>query len=207
MVRSTIIMILLLLALLMASCSGSRMVSTQMDADRKGKPIKNVLIIGVIEDKAIRENYEKYFMERLNAAGVEAMSSAQVLPVSIGKKLDKKEIIDLVEQHGIDTVAVTHLVDREQDETFSRSNRLSTIYNQGYYRYYTGVWDNLYEPTVYSDHVQYFLETRLYDVKTQKLIWTGESETMDPKTIGQAIGQIVSLVMDELKKNGLLPAS
>jgi hypothetical protein len=46
---------------------------------------------------------------------------------------------------------------------------------------------------------------RPYDMKTLSLIWAGESETMDPKTIGQAIGQVVSLVMDELNNNGLLP--
>ena len=205
--KMTIVLLISVLTLLTASCSGSRMTRTYMDAQRVGQPINNVLIIAIIDDKEIREIYESHFMERLNAAGVQATSSAHVLPVSVGKKLNKTEIFNLVEQYGSDTVAITHLVGREEDEAFSRAGRLSQIYQRGYYRYYTDVWDYVHAPTVYADHVQLFLETRLYDVNTQTLIWSGESETLDPKTVGQAIGQVVSLVMNELKKNDLLPVS
>jgi hypothetical protein len=58
---------------------------------------------------------------------------------------------------------------------------------------------------VYGDRVIIGLETRLYDLKTEALIWAGKSQTSDPETIGQAIGQVVDVVMDELKKSGLLP--
>lgn len=195
---------LILALLLIASCSGSRMTRTYMDAKRVGDPIKNVLIIAIIDDQNIREIYETHFMERLNAVGVEATSSTHVLPVSVGQKLDRAEIINLVQRYGSDTVAITHLVGREESEAFSRPGRLSQIYHRGYYQYYTDVWDYVHAPAVYTEHVQLFLETRLYDATTQTLIWSGESQTMDPKTVGQAIGQVVSLVMNELEKNGLV---
>ena len=203
--KMSMILLTMVLALLTVSCSGSRMTRTHVDERRVGQPIKNVLIIAIIDDKKIREIFETHFMERLNAVGVEATSSAHVLPVSVGVKLNREEIVRLVERYGSDAVAITHLVGREESEAFSRGNRWSRQYNSGYYRYYTDAWDYVHAPAVYREHEQLFMETRLYDVNTQSLIWVGESETMDPKTIGQAIGQIVSLVMDELKKNGLLP--
>jgi hypothetical protein len=202
--KPPIALLMMTLAVLGASCSGSRMTRTYMDAGRAGKPIKNVLIIAIIDDDEIRDIYETHFKEHLNAVGIKATSSAHALPVSVGKKVDEAEIRGLVEQSGSDTVAITHLVGREGREAFSRAGRLSQLYHSGYYRYYTGVWDYVHAPTVHIDHVKLFLETRLYDVKTQSLIWSGESETIDPETVGQAIGQIVSLVMDELEKNGLI---
>jgi len=48
------------------------------------------------------------------------------------------------------------------------------------------------------------LESLLYDVKTEPLIRAGESQTMDPKATGQAIGQGADAVMNELKKSRLL---
>jgi hypothetical protein len=70
---------------------------------------------------------------------------------------------------------------------------------------YQNAWDYVHAPAVYGDRVKIGLETRLYDVKTESLIWAGESQTTDPETIGQAIGQVVDVVMIELGKSGLLP--
>ena len=58
---------------------------------------------------------------------------------------------------------------------------------------------------MYGDRVKIGFETRLDDVKTEALIWAGESQTSDPETIGQAIGQVVDVVMGELKKTACCP--
>lgn len=60
---------------------------------------------------------------------------------------------------------------------------------------------------LYGERVAIRLETRLYDVKTEALNRAGESQTMYLKTTGQAIGQVVDAVMNELKKSPLLPGS
>ena len=57
-------------------------------------------------------------------------------------------------------------------------------------------------PTVYGEHIQISLETRLYNMKTESMIGVGESQTKDPKTTGPAIGQVVDVVMNELHQNG-----
>jgi hypothetical protein len=42
------------------------------------------------------------------------------------------------------------------------------------------------------------LVTNLYDVKTEKLIWSGQSETLD-------IDDMIKVVIKDLQKNNLLP--
>ena len=205
--KTFVILLMSAVSLLTLSCSGSRMIRTDVDQARVGDPIKNVLVIAVFDDEDVRETYETHFIDHLNTSGVKAWSTTHVLPVSVGRKLDKAEIVTLAEHYGCDTVAITHLVGQTESEAFSRAGRLSQIHHKGYYQYYTDVWDDVHAPTVFVDHIQVFLETRLYDVKTQRLIWSGESRARDPKTMGQAIGQVVSLVMDELKKKRLLPIS
>ena len=201
-----IVLMALVVSFLNVSCAGTRMRQTYVDASRVGKPIGNVLIVAVVDDDKIREIYETHLMKRLKAAGVKAESTTKILSVNVGEKLDREEIADLVAKNGSDTVAITFMVDCEESEAFSRIGRLSDGYNRGYYQYYTDAWDDVYAPAVSTDHVRFFVETRLYDVKSQTPVWSGISETIDPKTMGEAIGQVVTGIMDELGKNGLLPA-
>jgi hypothetical protein len=49
------------------------------------------------------------------------------------------------------------------------------------------------------------LATNLYDVKTEKRIWSAESETLKAGSVDQVIDDVIKLVIDDLQINGLLP--
>lgn len=72
-VQKTIIFILMsVVALLTLSCSGRRMIRTDMDQAREGDPIRNVLVIAIFDDKD--------FIDHLSASGVEARSPPMFCP-------------------------------------------------------------------------------------------------------------------------------
>jgi hypothetical protein len=48
------------------------------------------------------------------------------------------------------------------------------------------------------------LETNLYDVKTEKLIWSGQSETWSKDSKDQIINDVIKAVVNNLQKNKLL---
>jgi len=195
----------LIVFLLSCSSGTTRLIHSHMDDAREGKPINDVLIIAIIDQQEVRETFEKHFVDRFNAAGVEAVSSVRDFSVRMGAKLNKQDIADAIDKHGCDTVAITHLIGLEESEVFSRANRRSSRYHNGYYGFYNYAWDYVHAPTVYGERVKISIETRFYDVTTESLIWSGESQTMDPEATGQAIGQVVDVVMKDLNKNGLLP--
>jgi hypothetical protein len=184
------------------SLSRTRMVQAHVEETRVGTPIRNVLIIAVINDRQIRTIFEKHVQEWFNAYGVEAVTSSAVLPIDTDTKLEKAAIAEVVGRLGADTVVITHPVGFAESEVFSR-DRPRFYYN--YYGFYNYAWGYVTWPTIYGENVEFDLETRLYDVKTESLIWAGETQTTNPKTTGQAIGQVVEAVMKELQKNGLLP--
>lgn len=192
------------LAGLVAACAGSyfQMTTTQMEAAAAGKPIKDVLIIVVVDDQDVRATFENHFKEWLTAKGVEAITSIDVLPVKQGVKLEKQAIVDVIDRYANDSVLITHLVGLEESEVFSRD--LPRVHYD-YYGFYNYAWGYVTWPTVYGENVNLTIETRLYDVKTESLIWAGESKITNPKTTGTAIGQVVDAVMKELEKNNLLP--
>ena len=48
------------------------------------------------------------------------------------------------------------------------------------------------------------IETQIYSLSHDKLIWAGRSETTDPRTAGRLAHSVVGRVVRALKKDGLL---
>jgi len=48
------------------------------------------------------------------------------------------------------------------------------------------------------------LETNLYDVKTEELIWSGQSKTWSKDSKYQILNDVIKVVIDELQKNKLI---
>ncbi|GEM_PF-1018302 len=202
-IDTTLFMAVLAFAVVACSGSGTQMIQTHMEEAHLGKPIGDVLIIVILDNQKIRAIYEKHVMDWLNVKGVEAVMSAGALPTNANTKLEKEAIIDVVDKYESDTIWISHLVGWDETEVFSRDR---PRYYRNYYGFYNyGCGGYITWPTIYGERVQFSLETRLYDVKTESLIWAGESQTKNPETTGQAIGQVVDAVMKALEKNGLLP--
>ncbi len=193
------------LAVLLLACTGSRMqmTPTHVEETAAGTPITDTLIIVVIDDEELRTVFEKHFKDWLASKGVEAVTSSEIFPGQQDIRLEKQVIDDVIDKYENDSVLITHLVKFDENEVFNRDR---PQFVGTYYSYYGYAWGYVYHPTVYGETVRYTLETLLYDVKTQKPIWSGESKITNPKTAGQAISQVVAAVMEELEKNGLLPA-
>lgn len=189
-------------AVLIFGCGGTRLIKTQADETRRGTPVTDILVIVIADKKETREYFERKFVDQLTAAGVEAVSSVEAIPMPRDLKLEKEVILKAVEANGNDAVIITHLTGLDKSESFSRSGR---SYG-GYYGYYGHVYDYVHDTGRYSGHVDVRLATNLYDVKTEKLLWSGESETKDVKSTRKLIDDLLALVIKDLQKNELLPA-
>ncbi|WP_372681113.1 hypothetical protein [Desulfosarcina sp.] len=201
-IETTLFMAALAFAIVACSGSSARMIPNHIEETHVGRPIKDVLIIAVLDNQEIRAVLEKHFQDWLKVKGVDAIVSADLLPMNAGTKLEKEAIAAVVDKYENDTILITRLVGMEESEVFSR-DRPQYFFN--YYGFYNYGLAYVTWPTVYGEKVKLSLETALYDVETESPIWAGESQLKNPKTTGQAIGQVVDLVMKELGKNGLLP--
>lgn len=188
----------------LAACTGSsiKLVPTHINESAAGKPIKDALIIVVIDDQEVRAIFEKHFKDWFAVKGVEAIASTDVLPVHEETQLEEATIVEVINKYENDSVLITHLVGFSETEVFSRV--VPEVY-RNYYGFYRYSWGYAHWPVITGENVQFTLETRLYDIKTESLLWAGESQLTNPETTGKAIGQVVEAVMQALEKNKLLP--
>ena len=186
---------------LIVACASTELKRTSMDEAYKGKILSNILVIAVTDNQNTRRSFENKFVVRLKATGVDAVSSADGIPIPGDQKLEKDAILKAVQQFGNDAVIITHLVGVKETEVYNPAPRSYT----GYYGYYGNVYGQIHGRGYYSTTSIVRLETNLYDAKTEKLIWSGQSETWNPESDKQTIDEVVKEVIRDLQKNKLLP--
>ena len=185
---------------LIMACAGTKLTQTWVDEAHRGKPVSDILVIAITYKEEVRHSYEDKFVAQLKALGIDAVSSADVIPISADLKLEKDQILNVVKNFENDAVIITHVGGVEEKETYSPSTKNYT----GFYGYYDGLHTLQSSPGFYTSHTLVLLVTNLYDVETEKLIWSGQSETKDPRSIDQTIDDVINLVIKDMQKKGLL---
>lgn len=77
-----------------------------------------------------------------------------------------------------------------------------------YYRnfsgYYYRSWSYFSNPGYYSTTKTYTVETNVYSIKEDRVIWTGLTETTDPEGVDKMTAEITKVVFKEMIKEGFI---
>ena len=60
------------------------------------------------------------------------------------------------------------------------------------------------QPDYYADDRTYTLESSLYDVRTEELVWTTRSRTFAPESVDQVVQEVSGLIIDDLISRKLI---
>ncbi|MBW2603501.1 MAG: hypothetical protein JRE28_04180 [Deltaproteobacteria bacterium] len=94
------------------------------------------------------------------------------------------------------------MIDKEEKDAFIRGGEV----HRGHYGFYHSRYSYSYarDPGYSGTSITVRLETNLYDVKTEKLIWSGKSKTWNKNSKDQIINDVIKVVIDDLQKNKLI---
>jgi PBP1b-binding outer membrane lipoprotein LpoB len=189
-------------ALLFFSCSGTGTELTQKHVDDayKGKPVSDILVIAITGNEHNRRSFEKKFVSHLKAVGVDAVASEEAVPMPADLELKKETILNAVNQYENDAVIITHLIGKEEKDVYTRGGSP----HGGLYGFYRSRYSYSHDPGYSSTSTTVRLQTNLYDVKTEKLIWSGKSNSWSKDAKGQIINDVIKAVINDLQKNKLI---
>ena len=193
-------------SLLFFSCATTKITETWKDHRYRGTPFSDLFVIGVAKEENTRRSFENKFVEKLQAAGVQAVASSSVMESD--QKIEKATILAAIEKLDIDAVLVTRLISLKEREIRSPSTSEQgrpDDYQGRYYSDYSTAYGYAHQPAQYTTSVRVGLETKLYDVKTEKLIWAASSKTANPKSKMKLFDAVVEALVRDLKNNKLLP--
>ena len=199
----SIIGILVLIAFFLTGCSQTKVTSAWVDTEYKGDGINNVFVVGVSKDGGIRRIFEDEFVTLFKQRGVKATSSYRVVPdeeLRDEKKLDMK-----VRESGSDTILMTRLIDVRKDTQYIPPDYVyapPSHYYGGWHGYYNRAY--MVSPGYTVEYETAVLETNLYDLKTDKLIWSARSDAPTDGKMGKHIKDFARLIINQLAEAKLI---
>ena len=200
---------LLLPFLLLSGCSTSRITSSWKGEHITAKKYNKIMVLGLIRetDRSIQENMENHLVGDLQALGYMAVSSLKEYGPKVFDTIDEEDAVMKLKNSGIDAVLTIVLLDKSKERKYVPGN----LYYSPYGYYYNRFWGyrialshRIYETAYYETDTRYFWESNLYDMETQKLVYSVQTESFDPassESMGHEYGQLI--VKDMVKNNVL----
>jgi hypothetical protein len=173
---------------------------------------KKLFVIGVSQNEDGRRLFEDTFAKALSSGGGGAYASWGHLPHS--SQLTEEEIKGAIEGGGYDAVLITQVLSVDEDTEYvegstynhPRTQYYATGYGYyGYYGFYGTTYAKVHEPGYFKTNTTFRLETNLYSVATGELVWSGQSDTLDPDSVTDVIDSMTAAVAKQLRVEKLIP--
>jgi hypothetical protein len=197
------------LALILAACKSTGFQSTWKAPDAtslkgQGQGQKIVAIV-MSKNEGTRRASEDALARELTKRGAIGVPLYSITPA--GAVTDEAAARAAVEKEGAVGVVVLRPI-AQQDKVYTTpvtyaGPGYSTFWG-GYWGYGWGApWGTVSGGDVRTDFI-IIIETLVYSVKQNKLMWVGQSKTTNPDNVDALVKDIVSAVVVEMKKQNLL---
>ena len=140
--------------------------------------------------------------QALQHTGVQVIAGSTLISTTPGSPPpDSATVVQKVRDTGADLVMVSRLLNVNQVQTYVPG---TTAFYGGYYGYYAGGMAVMSTPGYYETDTQYELETNVFDIKTEKLVWSGASQTVDPSTASDMANSVANAIVTNLVDTGVI---
>lgn len=194
-------------AVALAACASTRYNSTWKAPD--AQPLnfagQKVAALIISPDEATRLGAEGSLARELTARGVQGIPAYNLIPPNESR--DKEKAKALFTQAGIAGVVVMRVVGQQQEISstpgmgYWGAPYYGSFWGGGYYGY---GWGAVYDPGYLRTDTIVSVETLVYDMKADKLVWAGRSQTTNPSRVDTFVKELVAGAAQEMKKQGLI---
>lgn len=199
--RGTLLLSFVLLGVLfVAGCSSTRLTTSWRDDTLKQGQIKKPMILAIVEKKVVRSRLEDEFVQSLRKIGVEAIQSYKSLPELKG--MDATAVKANLIENGRDSVLVIKLVDTRKETVQVPGTITPTYSNFG--SFYSGTTSAVFLPGYSYDYKIYSVQSNLYAITNEKLIWSGISESEEETgSVDEALREFAEFMTGSMKKQNV----
>ncbi len=173
---------------------------------------KKVLVVALLKDDITRRVVETKF-EEFNPG---FKPSYNFLHIG-SKDMTQDMLVKLLKLENFDGVVTLRLVDTQKETDYVAGMNTSIYYNTPYYGAYGayggvfGGWYNYYSPYYYDtgyyvENTYYFIETNIFSLKEDKLIWSGTTKSYNvAEHIDETATNVIDAIVKQMQKDGSLP--
>ena len=185
----------LLASLLLAACSATRLKTAWRDPGITQIDFQKVAAFVVAKDEALRRSGEQEVCAQIKRA-VCVPAYTLVPGTEIG---DPAKVKAALEAAGVDGAVVIRLVGRRVKETYVPPAPTPM------WGFYGTAWPMAYDPGYVRKDDLVDVQTSIYAVPDGRLLWTGKSESTNPRDVRRTVAEIADAVVFQLRYEGLVP--
>jgi hypothetical protein len=198
-----------LVAMAAACASSTAFRSTWQNPE--GKPLalegKKVVALVISTQETVRRSAEDSIAAQMTARGAQGVAAWTVLATADVRNEEAARAA--IAKTGATAVVTMEVVAETRDwnaSTFSVSMRYSSATHRSFWPHYRFAWNSAWAPPP-PPRTNVWIETLVYSLEPDQLLWAGRSRTVNPNNISALFTEVASRAGRELERAGLLKAT
>ena len=186
-------------ALVLGACATTKFNATWENPEAQALSFKagdKVLAMVATKNDGMRRMAEDSLARAISARGLQGVPSYTVIPAEPAK--DKEKAKGAVEKVGAAGAVVMRVLAKGEVSSSQLSKSSS----------YTAYWDGDFgwstpNPSDMRSDTVLVIETLIYDLRQDKLVWTGQSQATSPAKVDSLVMELADQAARQLRKQGL----
>jgi hypothetical protein len=186
-------------ATLVACGTSTKLTAVWKAPDAAGTRFKKILVAAQTKEQTTRRSMESHLVSRIanSQASYELMTEEETRDTARAKAK--------IAAAGFDGAVVVRFVGKDTQTTYVPG---TTWYGPAPYGSFSGYWGYgwgaVYDPGYLVTDTIISLETHVYDIGKDKLIWASKSDTISPSSMNDLVNSLVDATVAEMKKQKVL---
>jgi len=164
---------------------------------------KKVAALVISNDTDLRVSGEEALARELTSRGFQGVATYRIAPKEELSDGDKAR--PWFEKAAVEGVVALRPVSSEKRTTYTSGTWTSPYYGS-FWSYYGYGWGSVYIPGTSSRETIVTVESLIFSVPRNTLLWAAVTESEEPKTLAAYMKELVSASVEQLHKQGLAKA-
>ena len=171
--------------LILNSCVSSYITSTWKASEAAGQDMNKIMVLGIIReaDRTLRVNMENHLAGDITALGYNVHAAYQLFGPKEFENLTEPQAMEQLKNKGFDAVLTIVLLDKQKEKLYVPGSILYSpygAYHDRLYGYYHSINNRISSNGYYQMTTRYFWESNLYDLRSDKLLYSVQTQSFDP---------------------------
>lgn len=201
-------LLVLLGTVLLSGCASSTLSTTWKAPDAKPLDFRGHKVVAIVmaKDQDTRRLGEDRLAQQIAAYGAEGRTLYSMVPgATAGSEQQTRATLEAAGVKGA-VVMRPVFVDKEVHVTPAYESQTYASLWGGYYGYGMSLSYTSGREASVSEKLVVYVETLVYSLEQNELVWAGRSTTTDPDTLAELIQELSKATVAELSKQGLVRA-
>jgi hypothetical protein len=164
---------------------------------------KKVATLVIAEEDGLRVAGVEALARELEARGIPAIATYRIVPKPELATADRAK--PWFERAGIQGVVAVRPISKDKVREYSPATWTSSYYSS-FWNYYGYGWGAYYSPGIDRTDTVVVVETLVFDMASNGLVWASVTETTNPKELQPFISDLARATIKEMQKQGLAKA-